>query len=256
MKKILVVVLSLYSILSFATETIAADKIRVLILTGKNNHNWKKTTPLIEKILTESDLFEVSTTVPPKGLDAENLKNYDVIVSNWNSFGRGSAKAEKWGDGPKKAYLDFVANGKGHVTIHAGGCSFYKGWAEYWNVTQVYWKMGKTRHGPQHRFNVSVVKKDHPITSGMEDFEIVDEMWEQPGIVEGVTVLTTSKSTKKKNAIHTSTVVSKYGKGRCFATTLGHGVKNMAFDGFKQLLIRGTQWAATGKVSVKKTNKK
>ena len=39
-----------------------------------------------------------------------------------------------------------------------------------------------------------------------------------------------------------------FGKGRGFTLLLGHDVRAMASDGFKALLLRGTEWAATGKV--------
>ena len=39
-------------------------------------------------------------------------------------------------------------------------------------------------------------------------------------------------------------VIARYGQGRCFATLLGHDAKSMDSDGFRQLLIRGIEWAA------------
>jgi type 1 glutamine amidotransferase len=43
----------------------------------------------------------------------------------------------------------------------------------------------------------------------------------------------------------------RYGKGRVFHTTLGHDVPAMQCVGFITTLLRGTEWAATGKVTVK-----
>jgi type 1 glutamine amidotransferase len=40
-----------------------------------------------------------------------------------------------------------------------------------------------------------------------------------------------------------------YGEGRVFHTTLGHDVKAMSGAGFQETLKRGTEWAATGKVT-------
>ena len=45
-----------------------------------------------------------------------------------------------------------------------------------------------------------------------------------------------------------SVVVGQYGQGRCFAIVLGHDAKAMENDGFRILLTRGVEWAATGKV--------
>ena len=40
-----------------------------------------------------------------------------------------------------------------------------------------------------------------------------------------------------------------YGKGRVFHTALGHSTVSMGGLGFQETLKRGTEWAATGKVT-------
>ena len=45
-------------------------------------------------------------------------------------------------------------------------------------------------------------------------------------------------------------VVSELGKGRCFNCALGHDPKPMGGSGFQSLMLRGTEWAATGKVTI------
>jgi hypothetical protein len=46
-------------------------------------------------------------------------------------------------------------------------------------------------------------------------------------------------------------MVLKYGKGRIFHTTLGHDVIAMSGVDFIATFQRGTEWAATGKVTQK-----
>jgi type 1 glutamine amidotransferase len=41
-----------------------------------------------------------------------------------------------------------------------------------------------------------------------------------------------------------------YGKGRVFHTPMGHDVPGMRCVGFAATLQRGTEWAATGKVTL------
>ncbi len=230
----------------------AASPIRVLILTGRNNHNWKETTPTLREILVDAGNFAVDTTVPPAGLTRENLQNYDVIVSDWNSWGRGSQEAEAaWSEDARRAYLDFVRQGKGHVTVHAGGSSFYHGWPEYRRVALVHWNLGTTGHGHPHEFPVRIDRPEHAAIAGLGDFTIRDELWNRPGIVEGAIVLASAFSDKKQEARGTdqwepSTVAATYGKGRCFATLLGHDATVMKNAGFRQLLVHGVKWAARG----------
>ena len=45
---------------SAAVPALAADdakKIRVVIIDGQNNHNWRATTPLLKKVLEDSGRF-------------------------------------------------------------------------------------------------------------------------------------------------------------------------------------------------------
>ena len=53
---LLLFVVALLSAVGFGTDASAADSaapVRVLILTGRNNHNWKETTPMLQQILDD-----------------------------------------------------------------------------------------------------------------------------------------------------------------------------------------------------------
>jgi type 1 glutamine amidotransferase len=41
-----------------------------------------------------------------------------------------------------------------------------------------------------------------------------------------------------------------YGKGRVFSMTLGHDEVSLHFAGLQTLILRGSEWAATGKVTL------
>jgi type 1 glutamine amidotransferase len=71
---------------------------------------------------------------------------------------------------------------------------------------------------------------------------------------ENMTVLATSYSDPaNKGTGHDEpmAVVVSYGKGRVFHTTLGHDAAALSCVGFMTLFQRGTEWAATGKVTQK-----
>ena len=231
----------------------APDKLHVLLLSGQNNHNWRETTPRIREILEDSGRFIVDVTQPPEGLTAKALKAYDVIISNWNTFtARYQAPREDgWSDEAKKAYLDFVRDGKGHVVIHAGSSSFYD-WPEYQQLVITSFKVGQTDHGSRHTFPVRIDETDHPITRGLKSFNTFDELWHNAPIAEGGRVLASAFSSAESGGsgkYEPVVMVRQFGKGRSFTTLLGHDAKAMAGEGFQTLLVRGTEWAATGGVS-------
>jgi type 1 glutamine amidotransferase len=224
--------------------------IRVLILSGRNNHDWKTTTPKLQAILEGTGRFKVDVTENPAALTASFLEPYDVILSNWNSFGAGQ-DAEAWPEEAKQAYIDFVRRGKGHVVIHAGGTSF-AGWDEYKRLTLATWKEGLTSHGPAHTFRVRIESVKHPVTAGLESFDIKDELWNQPAVARGATVLASSYSDPDKGGTgrwEPAVLVGRFDRGRTLTILLGHDVEAMENPGFQALLRRGVEWAATGRVA-------
>lgn len=59
-------------LLASAATLSAADKIKVLIVDGQNNHKWDITTPVLKHALESSGAFTVDvSTSPPKGSPAE-----------------------------------------------------------------------------------------------------------------------------------------------------------------------------------------
>ena len=109
----------------------AAPAIKVLIIDGQNNHDWKTTTPILKKILESSGKFQVDvSTSPPKGEDMSgfkpNFSAYKVVLSNYNDFGGGG----QWPDETKAAFESYVRNGGGFVCYHAADNAF-PAWPAY-----------------------------------------------------------------------------------------------------------------------------
>jgi type 1 glutamine amidotransferase len=58
------------------------------------------------------------------------------------------------------------------------------------------------------------------------------------------------KAMKGMDADHPQIWTSEYGKGRVFSITLGHDEVSLHFQPLQNLILRGTEWAATGKVTL------
>jgi type 1 glutamine amidotransferase len=111
-------------------------------------------------------------------------------------------------------------------------------------------------HGKEHDFQMTLLDTNHPITAGMpkkwmHPFEQLTHG--QHGPAKNMHILTYAWS-KDVNENEPMDWVVPYGKGRVYTTMLGHlwrgGVDStMRCVGFQTLLIRGTEWAATGRVT-------
>jgi len=224
-------------------------QIRILILSGENNHDWESTSPKLEAILKKSSRFNVDITETPALLTDRFLEPYDIVLSNWNVFGLEPA-VTGWPDEARRAYLDFVRRGKGHVVVHAGSSSF-PDWGEYGRLTLASWKNGQTTHSPRHEFTVRIEDASHPVTAGMEPFRIFDELWNKPGISDGASVLASSYSAPDQEGTgrwEPAVLAGRFGAGRSVTLLLGHDSLSMDNPGFQTLLRRGVEWAATGRV--------
>ncbi len=237
MKRMLILLVS-----SLAMATTFAQKANVVILTGANNHDWKTTTPALEKILKESGRFNVEVVTEPERLTQDFLENYDVLLSNWNGFGKN--KPAPWSDALKTAYVEFVCNGGGHVVVHAGSSAFFD-WADYHAICLATWKNG-TKHVKPHEFEVRISNPGHPIVQGLENFKTTDELWFRPFVQPDATVLAESFS-KTTGNWEPAALAGQFGKGRCFTLLLGHNAEFMQTEAFQSLLLRGAAWAATSK---------
>ena len=249
MKQQLSIILFL-SVLIVVPEVLQAkEKIKVLLLSGKNNHEWQKTTPKIQAILTTSNLFLVTINERPDTLSEESLKPFQLIVSNWNSWPELKCT---WPETTKNAILNFVNNGKGMVFVHAAGSTNYD-WPEYQKMGGAFWG-DSTKHGNIDAFQVKFTDADCPVTKGMASFSTTDELWvntkitgSQKVLAEAFAPLDNSGSGEMEPVLF----CGNSGKGRTFTTLLGHDANAMKNLGFQTILLRGSEWAASGKVTQK-----
>lgn len=219
----------------------------LLILSGKNNHEWQKTTPLLVKIYKESGLFAITITERPDTLSYKDFKKFDVLVSNWNTWPENDLRlSEEW----ENDFLKYVNEGGGMVSIHAGASSFYN-WKEYHQIGIGRW--GKeTKHGRAQTGKVEDFDQSHPITNGFRDFYITDELWESTEIYPGAKVLASVSADNEIDGHRINgpaAFVNQTGKGRSFFTILGHDERALLNSGLQALVIRATQWSAKKEVT-------
>lgn len=281
----------------------AAEKIKVLIVDGQNNHAvWPKSTAMMKAYFEGTGKFEVdvartrftwkgekwlpqfalqdgtrSENLPEPKADpdfAPDFAKYHVVVSN---FGW---KAADWPAATQKALEDFVAGGGGFVSVHAANNSFptwkaynrmigLGGWGDRSEKDGPYVYYDKSgqlvrdpspgkagAHGPQHEFVLEVRAPDHPIMRGLPRRwrHTQDECYDRlRGPAENMTILATAYSApehKGTDRHEPALMVIDHGRGRVFHTILGHDDYSFEGVGFITTLLRGTEWAATGRVTL------
>jgi len=111
-------------------------------------------------------------------------------------------------------------------------------------------------HGPQHEFELVVRATDHPVMQGLPATFMhgPDELYDKlRGPAENVTILASAYSSKEKKGTgrHEPALMAiTYGEGRIFHSVLGHSAKQLKEGSFVTTLQRGTEWAATGQVTI------
>lgn len=226
--------------LFFATPlagTKTPPKLRVLIFSGQNNHDWRKTTPVLKEILTKGG-FAVEVTEHPERCNAASFAPFDCIVCNWNNWGSNPGGAKDWPAETRKDFLDFVKSGHGFVVVHAGGAMFFD-WPEFQKLIGGTWGLGKTGHGRIHAFEVKFRDPEHPISKGLAPFTTTDELWHRMATQPEKKVLATAFSDKTSGGSGQDEPVAmttEFGRGRCFNLVLGHDVRAMENAGFQCFL--------------------
>jgi len=211
-----------------------APKLKGLWCTGGCCHAYKKHAPLLtEKIGQYASVkFDVVFGLE-QFKEKDYAKDYDVVVYDLCYA--------------KEKNKDLIGNvtgttrdGKPTVIVHCSLHNFrdidFDDWREL---------MGLTSKG-HDKFRALKTKKtaDHPIIKFWpEDWSTPgEELYQNIKFWPSSTALMTCYSEQSKKD-HVVTWINKYGKGRVFATTLGHNMLTVGQDDYHKLLANGLLWA-------------
>jgi uncharacterized protein len=217
-----------------------AAGIRVLVVTGGHDYNQSTFNGMFEsmsgsisyKIVPFPEAF--SMFAPAK------RKNFDVVVfyHMWQTIT----------EEQEKDMMDCFRQGKPLVVLHHSICAFDK-WEEYMHITG-----GRYFHDTsvvdgrvfppstyKHDVNVriSVTDGSNPVTRGITDFELFDEVYGGFYVEPGVTPLLTTDHPESSPMIGWS---HSYGKSRVVTIQPGHDSPSFVSPVYRKLLLQAIEW--------------
>lgn len=274
-------IVSVFSLMYVNAQKSKPLGIRVLIVDGFSNHDWKQTTAVTRWILEESGMFTVDvSTVPADSLERSTwkpaFKKYEVVIQNTNNLPNPNLK---W---PRQVELElekYVKKGGGLYILHSGNNSFPH-WKEYDKMIGLGWRPKtsgyaleidsarniirippgegqNTSHGSRFNAIIQILNR-HPINQGYPAAwkTASTEVYNFPrGPAENIMVLSYAYDSTATHRMWPVEWVVAYGKGRVYNSSMGHlwrgDIYPLAYRciGFQTTMIRATEWLARGKVT-------
>jgi type 1 glutamine amidotransferase len=251
-------------------------KIKLLIIEGVSNHDWKHRLALVTNILNKDGSFDVDVSITPPVADdpawqswRPDFSKYDVVLSGYNNLGG----KPRWPEAVQKSFSNFVTNGGGFYCYHEANNSFAE-WPEYNRMIGLGWRNknfgramvvatnetlqfippgegANTGHGA--RLDVTVHQfGEHPIHRGLPRAWMAAELeiyHYARGPAEDLTVLAYAKEPQSQLQFPIEWTV-QYGQGRVFVSTYGHvwanqpDPKGMKCAAFQTIMVRALKWLA------------
>ena len=205
---------------------------------GWDGHEPEQCAKIFEEVLkSENYDVEVVATLDVY-LDEDKMNSLDLIVPVWTMS---TITPEQ-----EQGLLKTVKSGTGIAGWHGGmGDSFR-------NNTEYQWMVGGqwvVHPGNIVDYTVNIIKKDDPIVSGLNDFEMNSEQYYMHVDPGNEVLATTTFSGKNGDSEWTAGTVMPviwkrmYGKGKVFYTSLGHVAKDFDVFETKEIVRRGMLWA-------------
>ena len=242
--KYLMIVLSglLLLILNFCgSRTSVSEKPLILVITGGHAFD---TTQFSGMLFSFSDM-KVDTIYQPRAnafFETDEIHRYDVFVFY-----------DMWQDitnQQEASILELLQEGKGMVFLHHSLAS-YQGWDEFIKIIggryylNDYMQDTSRLSDYEHDLDlqVKVLDSTHPVTFGMQDFEIHDEGYSNIEILPSTHLLLEVDHPSCSKYIAWT---NEYKKSRIVYIMLGHDKHAYQNESFRTLVKNAVKWTSVG----------
>ena len=237
---ILLTVLALLFPMFTITSQAAEPPIRVLLVNDRSPNSYPMhAAQMLRDILRQDNRFRVVVVEDCEVLGTDLIFDYDVVLLQFKVYNHTPKRGEAM-----QANLDrFVREGGGLFVYHFA-CGAFEGWAGYEQLAGRVWDPRLPPHDPFQRFTVRIADDTHPITRGISNFEIYDELYTCLGESEvPIHILAEAVSTVDGKTYPMAFVLEP-GEGRTFHTTLGHDNRALASAEFQTMIKQALVWVA------------
>ena len=170
-------------------------------------------------------------------------QGYDVVVFYNMHMTVPGADQEWWEGGIRQALEQLGETDQGLLVMHHALLAFpqWQPWSDICGIQE------RSTHVPgfdsyaNQTVRVEIANRQHPITQGLEAWEIVDETYVMPSAGEDSDILLT---TSHPRSIGTLGWARQHRKARVFCLALGHGREAFKNPVFRTVIGRGIQWLA------------
>jgi len=139
----------------------------------------------------------------------------------------------KFTDEEEQALVDFVKAGKSLFAFHSASVIDEK------NTKYIDLLSGRfLNHSPYQEFSVTIVDKQHPVTKGVSDFKISDELYVLDREPKDAHVMATAWDNKAQPMVYSK----KYGDGTVLYNAMGHDEAAFNNPSYRQLTVQGIKW--------------
>lgn len=240
MKMLIPLLIALLTLKTSSSQA-APDTVRVLLITGGHSYDTNE----FHALFASNTSIQVTHVVHPEAqawFKPGKAKDFDVLVAYdmWKTI-TDTAKAD---------LLQLIRQGKGLLALHHSLASF-PDWPEYPNLIggqyhETPWKltgrdMPASSYDHDMEVPVEIVDPQHPVTKGLHNFTIHDEVYGGFEVKPDTQPLlrTTHPKSGPVLAWH-----RQEGAGRVVYLQLGHDHQAYAHPAFQQLIAQAIQYVA------------
>lgn len=210
-------------------------KIRAILWVGGFAHDFEKIAEILSRELPGRLPVEIEVVRDGTFLDRLEDGGVDVLI-----FSHCIESVEGvLTDPQRKRLLDRVRGGLGVVALHASYYSFVQ-----WDAVHELFGARFIQHGSSDAtLVVDLVDRRHPITRGIEGFEITSELYESTPLADDCQVLAKAHE-RGSTKSHPVAWTRRYGRGRVATLLPGHFPEGYRIERFQKLIARSISWAA------------